>query len=203
MNGGYDEGYRACECFWGTEPGSLVKQITSDSSIITNWNVLDAGCGEGKNAAYLAERGAKVIGIDLSPLAISNAVRTWGRPEGINWIIGRVEDLRLEYEYFDLIVAYGLLHCMPNRQSITSLIQLFKLITIPGGLHIICAFNKRNQDLRAHPGLNPTLLAHNEYSELYSDWITVHESDKDLWEIHPNNKIKHVHSLTRLIVRQP
>jgi len=36
---------------------------------------VDIGSGEGKNAVYLAERGANVLAVDISPVAIDNAKR--------------------------------------------------------------------------------------------------------------------------------
>ena len=58
MNGGYDAGYLACSCFWGVEPGKLMQQLAAHIPDFTDFNVLDAGCGEGKNAAFAATRGA-------------------------------------------------------------------------------------------------------------------------------------------------
>jgi 2-polyprenyl-3-methyl-5-hydroxy-6-metoxy-1,4-benzoquinol methylase len=43
---------------------------------------LDAGCGNGKTAVWLAERGFQVVGIDLSPAAISQA-RTRAERHGV------------------------------------------------------------------------------------------------------------------------
>ena len=53
--GGYDDGYRNCPCFWGTEPGSLRKSCCAIHvvSVSRASPMLDAGCGEGKNAAFL------------------------------------------------------------------------------------------------------------------------------------------------------
>jgi len=71
LDGGYDEGYRACPCFWGDKPGSLVAQLLIEQNFAGKF-VLDLGCGEGKNAAAFARAGASVTAIDCSELAISN-----------------------------------------------------------------------------------------------------------------------------------
>jgi tellurite methyltransferase len=52
--GGYDDGYRACACFWGQRPGSLVPRLLEHIPDPAGVTVLDAACGEGKNAIYLA-----------------------------------------------------------------------------------------------------------------------------------------------------
>ena len=76
-SGGYDDGYRACGCFWGLQPGSLVVRLVQHVHTPADLAVLDAGCGEGKNAIHLARLGAKVRGIDVCPLAIENARKAW------------------------------------------------------------------------------------------------------------------------------
>ena len=38
-------------------------------------HVLDLGCGNGRNAVYLAEKGCEVIAIDFSPAALNKAAR--------------------------------------------------------------------------------------------------------------------------------
>ena len=69
MNGGYDAGYIACPCFWGRSPGSLVRLLDKYIVDFSGMEVLDAGCGEGKNAAFLSQRGARVRAIDVSEAA--------------------------------------------------------------------------------------------------------------------------------------
>ncbi len=83
--GGYDEGYSRCPCFWGKEPSTLVIRLLNKLPNELDLNVLDAGCGEGKNSIAFASRGAKVIGIDCSSLAISNAKKAWPKAE-VRWV---------------------------------------------------------------------------------------------------------------------
>ena len=71
LNGGYDEGYKACPCFWGDKPASLVAELMATHDV-ADWIVLDLGCGEGKNAAALARAGARVTAIDCSEVAVEN-----------------------------------------------------------------------------------------------------------------------------------
>ncbi|MYS75924.1 methyltransferase domain-containing protein, partial [Streptomyces sp. SID5926] len=45
-----------------------------DQGLIAPGRVLDLGCGPGRNAVYLAERGFEVDAVDLSPVAVA-----WGK----------------------------------------------------------------------------------------------------------------------------
>jgi tellurite methyltransferase len=200
--GGYDEGYAACPCFWGREPGTLIKRLLGDFSNVAGLRVLDAGCGEGKNAHAFAARAAKVTAVDCSALALRNARATWPEDQ-IEWVKADVRDLKWPLQAFDLIIAYGLLHCLSSRSEIANLVSHFKAATRAGGRNVVCAFNARRQELVAHPGFDPCLLAHSDYLTLYRDWTIEEASDEDLHEMHPHNKIAHVHSLTRMIVLKP
>jgi len=203
MNGGYDAGYQACPCFWGDEPGSLLTRLVSRVADVASLRAFDAGCGEGKNAFYLASRGASVVAVDLSPWAIMNGRARHGDVPGIKWIVGDVGALRLPVGEYHVVVAYGLLHCLPDPAAVRDLVDRLMQATRPGGYQIVCAFNARFQDLRAHLDFSPTLLSHADILSLYDGWDVVEASDRDLVETHPHNNIQHTHSMTRLIARKP
>ncbi len=75
---------------------------------VSGKTVLDAGCGEGRFARMLAERGAQVTGIDISARMIDLArTEEDTRPLGIEYIATDMADLSmLSSETFDLAVAY-------------------------------------------------------------------------------------------------
>jgi len=165
--------------------------------------ILDAGCGEGKNAAYLAGLGALVRAIDVSPLAIRNAKAAWAELHNLTWEIADIRTAPLQPAGYDVIVAYGLFHCLPAVEDIYSTARQLQQATVVGGYNVICAFNDRRQDLRdAHPTLRPSLLAHDKYRTLYSGWDYLVVSDSDLHESHPDKNVPHVHALTRLLTQK-
>ncbi len=201
MNGGYDAGYTACPCFWGRSPGSLVRLLDQYVVGFRGLEVLDAGCGEGKNAAFLSQRGARVRAIDISEVAIRNGKAAFGNGIEIEWTQGDIRAIELVKKY-DLVIAYGLLHCLPSDVDIAKTIRKFQNATILGGYNMLCALNDRRQDLSAHPGLNPTLMPHQTFLDFYDGWEILHGSDSDLTETHPDNNIEHTHSLTRILARK-
>jgi tellurite methyltransferase len=203
-DGGYDNGYRACRCFWGTEPGSLVVKLSKVITSFRGLNVLDVGCGEGKNAMFFAARGAVVRAVDISEIAIARA-RELSSASGVNGILFDVKDvrnLRLSPDQFDVVVAYGLFHCLGDRSEIASICRQLQSAIRAGGYFILCAFNSRRQELTAHPGFTPTILGHEDYVGMFSGWEILDSTDKNLTEIHPNNGIEHTHSMTRLLAKK-
>lgn len=200
LNGGYDDGYAASKCFWGTEPSSLVRQFLRENDV-ESLNVLDLGCGEGKNANAFAIAGANVEAVDCSALAIENG-RAIFTSRRIRWHIADVATWPLGTESHDIVILYGLFHCLASSNSIAEMVQRSRAATKVGGHHIVCTFNDRSHDLRAHPGFRPLLLPHEWFLRQYADWHLLSASDSDLYETHPHNMIPHHHSLTRLIARK-
>ena len=103
---------------------------------------------------------------------------------------------------YDVVVAYGLFHCLRTLEEISCLVDLTKFATKVGGHHIVCAFNSGSHDLSAHPNFAPTLASHQWYCRKYGDWVIGWATDEILWECHPHNNLPHHHSLTRLIARR-
>lgn len=180
--------------------GSLISKFVNENSV-AGMSVLDAGCGEGKNAAALAKLGAKVIATDCSEAALKNAQSAFADAR-VCWVRSDIRTFNSKTGSFDMVVAYGLLHCMKSDDEILSVVRRLQELTAPGGWNVICAFNDREQDLSAHPGFDPCLIAHSSYLRLYEGWEIAFSSDEDLYETHPHNNIPHVHSMTRLIARK-
>ena len=199
-DGGYDDGYASSSCFWGTEAASLVKEFLA-SRDVSGLQVLDIGCGEGKNANAFAQAGASVIAIDCSELALENGKRSFKSPL-IEWRLNDVMAAEWAADSFDVIVSYGLFHCLANADTAGRLITRLQNATKCGGFNIFCVFNDRSHDLSAHPGFNPLLLNHKWYLDFYSAWKVENVSDSDLRETHPHNLIPHHHSLTRVIAKK-
>jgi tellurite methyltransferase len=202
VNGGYEDGYRACPCFWGNEPGSLVRALCPHVTDFNGLRVLDVGCGEGKNAAFLASRGAKIDAVDISLRAIQNGMRHWPKDIRIRWAVGDVRSLELPQDKYDIVIAYGFLHCLSSTAEIRTVLARLQSATRHSGFHVVCAFNSRKQELQAHPGFAPSLLSHGDYLKAYSSWQVALVSDSDLTERHPHNMVEHTHSLTRILVRK-
>ena len=201
MTGGYESGYAACSCFWGTEPGSLVRDLLALTKV-AGLRVLDAGCGEGKNSIALAKEGATVNAMDSSALAIDHARRMSTNLSGIAYSLGDVRTANFSPESFDVVLAYGLLHCLSSEREVSDVLRRLQAATASDGFFVLCAFNDRYQELEAHPGFSPTTMKHDWYEEMFSDWTLLRCFDSDLTEVHPHNGIRHSHSMTRILARK-
>jgi 2-polyprenyl-3-methyl-5-hydroxy-6-metoxy-1,4-benzoquinol methylase len=95
------------------DKGDLNRQLIIDQSMwelmgnVKNLNVLDAGCGNGYFSRVLAQKGAKVTGVDQSRVFIEYCKKKEQEEKrGIKYIAESLENLTtIESETFDLIVS--------------------------------------------------------------------------------------------------
>ena len=216
MSGGYRDRYRSSGCVWGEKQGSLVTFLV-DSIERRGWRrfwyggggalkgrvILDAGCGEGKNAVYLKRRGAEVYALDMEAKAIQNGRRYWDPTIQPKWLIADVRKIKLELEKYHIIIAYGLFHCFSNEAEIQRVLASFMEATLPGGYNVIVSINDRIDSFNgAHDDGELCLLPHSYYIDRYSNWDIIRVSDEDYPESHPPENIPHTHSVTRLLSRK-
>jgi 2-polyprenyl-3-methyl-5-hydroxy-6-metoxy-1,4-benzoquinol methylase len=198
---GYDRGYRDCPCFWGTEPSNLVVRA---ASMVVSGSAIDVGCGEGKNAAFLARQGFRVQAVDGSSAALLNARTHFGGLATISWEHESAETFlpRQKEGSQDIAVSTGVAHCLRDKHAIESMIRQLALTLREGGILAFASFNDTLQDLRGHePEFSPTLLSHVEYLDMMNEaGLRVQfEANTLLSDIHPHIGIRHMHSITRIL----
>ena len=92
-----------------------------ERALPTSGNVLELGCGTGFYTRLLADRGLRVVGIDLSPNMIEQAKLRC--PDDVEFLVGNCEDPEAVLEPsmigsgFDAIVAVNSFSYYPNKQD--------------------------------------------------------------------------------------
>jgi 2-polyprenyl-3-methyl-5-hydroxy-6-metoxy-1,4-benzoquinol methylase len=66
----WNDRYRESETVFGHEANQFLVEVAAD---LEPGTALDLGCGQGRNALWLAKLGFTVTGLDLSPVAIEQA----------------------------------------------------------------------------------------------------------------------------------
>jgi SAM-dependent methyltransferase len=202
MDGGSDHAYAVSSCVWGTDPEPLLKQAVP-ASAAGGLQVLDAGCGEGRNAAYLASAGAVVRALDVSPLAIEHARATWGDIPGISWEQADLRDADLPDDRYDLVVIDSVLHWLADGQDAGRVLGRLRGATRLGGRHLLCVFNDRHQELGSHHAPPRFIPAHDWCLRLYDTWAIEALLDETIVSSHPGAPWPHGHSVTKLLARRP
>jgi SAM-dependent methyltransferase len=82
---------------------------------------LDVGCGEGHNTRLLAERGARMTGIDISPTFVRHAAAAEEtHPLGIRYEVASALALPFEDAAFDFVTAFMSLMDMPETERVVA-----------------------------------------------------------------------------------
>ena len=128
----WDERYGAAEQVWSGEPnGALVAEVAG----LPPGRALDVGCGEGADAVWLARRGWRVTGVDVSGVALERARRHAGAAGvDVDWVHAGLLEAGLPSGAFDLVSAhYPVLHKTPDARGERALLDL----VAPGGTLLV------------------------------------------------------------------
>jgi SAM-dependent methyltransferase len=94
-------------------------------------DVVDVGCGAGGLARRLAALGARVVGVDVSAVALERA-RAQATDAGERYLDGRAESLPLPDASADLVVFHNSLHHVPTDALDRALAEARRVVR-PGG----------------------------------------------------------------------
>jgi len=113
-------------------------------------HVLDVGMGEGRNAVFLARKGYRVTGVDISSVAVRKA-QLLAKEVGvrIDGVTAPVEEYRPPKELFDAVICFYYV----DRKINERLLSYLK----PGGLLIY----------EAHTDLQKTIKGNEKYEHQY------------------------------------
>jgi len=102
--------------------------------------VLDVGCGGGLICEPLARLGAHVTGLDPAPENIAAArAHAAGQGLGVDYRVGRVEELAAEGLSFDALVCFEVIEHVPDpAQFLTACAALMR----PGALILLSTINR-------------------------------------------------------------
>ncbi len=131
-------------------------------------DALEYGCGPGSAAFALAEQGADVTGIDLSPVAIEQATQTAreqqpGAP--LRFEVMDAEHLAFADDSFDLVCGSGILHHLDLEAAYGELARVLR----PGGAAVFIEPMGHNPAINWYRSRTPELRTVDEHPMLMGD----------------------------------
>ncbi|MGH2884602.1 MAG: class I SAM-dependent methyltransferase, partial [Solirubrobacteraceae bacterium] len=113
--------------------------------------VLDAGCGTGENALYVASLGLSVVGVDVAPTAVSMA-REKAATRGIDADFLVADALHLDRlgREFETVLDCGLFHSFDSGEWPNYIASLASVTSRGGVLYVVC-FSDVGRDTGPHP----------------------------------------------------
>lgn len=101
-------------------------------------NILDAGCGGGRNLIFFLKNGFRVFGIDQNPEAVryvQDLARSLspGLSDG-NFRVSSVEEMSFPNEYFDAVISSAVLHFADDETHFKKMLEEMWRVLKSGGL---------------------------------------------------------------------
>lgn len=129
----YEKYYEGEEYYWGLEPASFCAELIEiTGKNPTGLRVLDIGCGEGKDAVYMAERGCEVTAFDITESGIRKAkLLAANRGVDINAFVADINDFSIDGK-FDIIYSTGTIQYLSD-DCIESFFEKIKTMVNVGG----------------------------------------------------------------------
>ncbi|MEO8887928.1 MAG: class I SAM-dependent methyltransferase [Jatrophihabitantaceae bacterium] len=150
----WDERYGTGEPVWGVGPNQWVEQETGD---LTPGRALDVGCGEGRNALWLAGRGWDVTAVDFSAVGLATARRLelQARPPApVAWINADATTYRHESRVDLALLCYLHLVADQRRRAVRATAE----VLAPGGILVVIGHHSMNLGEGVGGPQDPALL---------------------------------------------
>jgi cyclopropane fatty-acyl-phospholipid synthase-like methyltransferase len=138
--GFWDARFSLPEYIFGTEANVFLR---SQAALFKpGQRVLDLACGEGRNSVWLAQQGCRVLGMDISPLALKKAAAL-AENKGVELELQRadVRDWQWAPTAFDGVVSIFIQFAAPAER--TRLFEGLKSTLKPGGVLVLQGYTPR------------------------------------------------------------
>jgi SAM-dependent methyltransferase len=151
------------------QPGRLLVEATEG---LAPGRALDLACGEGRNAAWLAERGWRVTAVDFSAEALRRARRLGA---DVDWRQADVREVEIAEGAYDLVVlAY--LHLPPDAMQ--AMLARAAGGVRPGGRLVVIGHHVDNHEHGCGGPSNPAVLHDPEWIGGALDGFQVERADR-------------------------
>ena len=149
----WDQRYATTELVWGAGPNRF---LVSEVADLTPGRALDLGCGEGRNAIWLAERGWRVSGVDFSQAGLDKARRlAVDRGVEVTWVRADLLDYEPDHGAFDLVI---LMYIHLPAAQLADVMKTASAALAPGGTLLVVGHDLLNLS-QGHGGpQDPELL---------------------------------------------
>ena len=145
----------------GNESAAQYRAVLA--TVTSGARVLEYGCGTGSAAFDLAARGAEVLGIDISPVAIAAATAEAvqrGITAGLRFELMNAEALPLPADSFEVVCGSGVLHHLDLARALPEVARVLRpdgwavFVEPLGHNPLINAYRRRTPEMRTpdeHP----------------------------------------------------
>lgn len=199
----YDKRYQEEEYYWGLNPNEMCYEIMKIKPPVKPCRVLEIGCGEGKDAVFLARNGYQVSAFDVAEAGLEKARKLAHLNRvSINFFKADIRDYCPD-TFFDIVFCSGVLHYIASDLR-AEFVNRIKEYTTVGGIHALNVFVDKPFIMPA-PDREAVEIENGswqsgELSGLYHDWL-FHQNEEIIFEC-DSGGIPHKHCMDILIAEK-
>lgn len=195
----YEEWYKTDEYYWGIKPSSLCLKILELLPPEKPYSVLDIGCGEGKDAVFLAKCGYRVSAFDIANSGIEKGKRLMESSNTfVDFFVCDINEYRLDKKY-DILFSSGVLHYIKPELK-KEIFRNYKENTEIGGINAMNVFVDKPFIAPPPEKEESCLWKSGEIFTLYSDWLFEEFSEK-IFDCNSSG-IPHKHAMDVMIAKK-
>lgn len=196
----YEKWYEGDDYYWGVEPGSFLDDLIRLCPPSADKKVLDIGCGEGKDAVYMAQKGYSVTAFDLTENGIRKTVKL-AEDRGVK-VTAYVDDINTFTNdgQYDIIYSTGTVQYLFDENKKEFFEKLEKM-TKPGGIVFINVFVEKSfLELPPDWDIEEKMWKSGELFTYFADW-KVEKIDEVIFE-DDSGGVPHYHCMDTIICRK-
>ena len=201
FNTQYEKFYEEKDYYWGLEPADFLDELIE---LIANRTkrikVLDIGCGEGKDAVYMAQKGFDVTAFDITESGIRKTkFLAAERGVEINAFVADINNFDVN-DQFDIIYSTGTIQYLQDK-NIKGFFENIKAMTSMNGFNYFNVFvEKTFLELPPDWDKEEKMWKTGELFKHYGDW-KIHKIDEVIFEDLSGGS-KHFHCMDTLLAEK-
>lgn len=197
----YEKCYAGEDYYWGLEPAPFLNDLLEVASKpTTDVKVLDIGCGEGKDAVYMAEHGCKVTAFDITESGIRKTkLLADKRGVKVNAFVADINDFNID-EKFDIIYSTGTIQYLFD-DCIPSFFEKVKaMVNVGGYIYFNVFVDKPFLELPPDWDKEEKMWKTGDLFKYFADW-EICKMDEIIFEDYSAG-IKHYHCMDTILAKR-
>jgi SAM-dependent methyltransferase len=149
----WDQRYATTDLIWGAGPNRF---LVAEVEGLPPGRALDLGCGEGRNAIWLAQRGWQVSGVDFSEAGLDKARHlALERGVEVTWVRADLLDYQPDHGAFDLVIV---MYIQLPAAQLADVMKRASAALAPGGTLLVVGHDLLNLSQGYGGPQNPEVL---------------------------------------------
>ena len=193
----YEKWYEGDGYYWGTEPAGFCDELMRLCPPSEGKKVLDIGCGEGKDAVYMASKGYEVTAFDLTENGIRKTKRlAEKRGVKINAYVDDINTFKTD-EQFDVIYSSGTVQYLFDENKAAFFEKIGRIIKKNGIVFFNVFVEKPFLELPPDWDMEEKMWKSGELFSYFPDW-KFHRIDETIFE-DDSSGFPHYHCMDTII----